>query len=676
MNCKYKMYLVLLTALSFLYPQLALAVDNDNQGAPLKKAQPAYGISERLYRWDAPIDMVYNPTNAIDVPMLKWLENAGNIWERVSGVRFNEISIDSNATDDRTSACNRNSDNRVSILWTTFDEGIPDKANAGPSGCIKNPDTGRLIIEEGNINLGATESLWTAFPLTAANFETDRSLTHELGHLIGFGHSNNPKSNMFAGPYNHLVYPQDDDIRAAQVLYGKTNNFVDRATLSLEWGLPTRLNSELFFSTIIPSNVNYKEPGLYFYDNEDGWDLTKTHSVLTGQSLSKGSYIFNGWTDKFTAEESDKQRVYHALLTDPFGVPIFQTKATEKECINPRTIDSKNWCLIYVTAPTTQIETLGDGLYDFYIILEDKIIYQSNIEIEQTTAINYNQNPVSSIKVFESDKDTEAEFALTATDDSGEGVFATYISAGTHSNSNGRYTIDFGFSGWHELFIDVFDGEPRYGYDEEGERLPIIDGVCCAGTGFQTLSRVLVHTPTDQYPVRSYITDTNFAYIEQPTDSYNDSGKVIRIKDTLNPTGTKIGFSTSTDRWKSNTNPTVISPEDFVNVVTKIVPDSSDIGNNIEFFVVIKTKINNQIKLFYMNEDMSLTQWNGQMARLEPMWEINEPENLSAYRKSWDFEIISGQLNIGEHSFFVGYRNKNTGGAIHANIKGYKVTVE
>jgi len=108
--------LVLFCSISACHIQLVFAVD-DFEDVPVVSMQPAYGISSDLLRWDGPISIALNPTNAIDVPMLKWLENAANIWERVSGIKFNEITTNNNVIDDRTSSCYSNSDKLVSAVW-------------------------------------------------------------------------------------------------------------------------------------------------------------------------------------------------------------------------------------------------------------------------------------------------------------------------------------------------------------------------------------------------------------------------------------------------------------------------------------------------------------------------------------------------------------------------------
>jgi hypothetical protein len=853
-----KYFLLLILSL----PLSIYAIDEENISVS-REIDRAYGITSSLARWDGAIDITYNPTDGLDVPMVKWLENAANQWERVSGIKFNEITTSYNIKKDEGSCPH---DNVVSAVWKVFDEsgGAIAKATAGPRVCGYNVDTGRQSVVDGAINFGDGNGTWQAQSGMASYYETDPSLTHELGHLIGLGHSNHPKSNMFAGPYNYITYPQDDDVRATQVLYGKSNNFVDRATLSIEWGLAARLESAPLVKSF-PQDISYKEPGLYFYDNNDGWrNDREALSVLKEEDLLKGQFLFVGWTDAWTEEESGIEREYTIHLTDIYGISIF-TRTTKKSCQNPRLVEGSSWCLFYLYLPASRsIMTLGDQVYDLYITLDNKIIYDSRIEVDRDSEFDYNENPVSTIKVSSViGSNTSLDFQITATDAESQKMIIKYRPSGIRdlngdqiadtnianlvsSGSSVSNNIDFGLQGWHEFFAEVNDDEQRYGRDEDGKILEIVDGVCCAGTGFQTLSRILVHAPAATYPIRSYIVDTNNVYISPPTKDYISAGPTTKIKD-ASSTSAKISYATTTNnewgdsnllleetygnhnykfysnrlswgeaedfaanaggslmvvnssaendflksslnnlsfvgsatdgggatyvwlggndkaiegewRWQDGTsvplniggitywgngsghgsgsepdnfqnqdclaiglegwptsapgsygskgqwndidcsnklgfivefdkidndsspsgssNPRTFSEDDFINIVTKIDADTYDIGSEIEFFIALKSKSNSGTKLYFINEDRTLSNWNGAIGRLEPVWTMKEADNLPAYRKVWDFEVVQGQMNKGEHTFFVGYRNSDTDGPIHVHPKGFRVIVE
>jgi hypothetical protein len=184
-----------------------------------------------------------------------------------------------------------------------------------------------------------------------------------------------------------------------------------------------------------------------------------------------------------------------------------------------------------------------------------------------------------------------------------------------------------------------------------------------------------VHTPLEDYPIASYIVDTNNVYVDKPTENYLSAGKVIKIKDS-SASNANIWFATASNNdWVSSSNPREFLSDDFINIVTKIDAEEFDIRSEIEFFIAIKSKTNDGVKLFYVNSDRTLSSWNGAVSRLEPVWTMKEADNLPAYRKVWDFEVVQGQMNSGEHTFFVGYRNKDEDGPIHVHSKGFKIVV-
>ncbi len=84
------------------------------------------------------------------------------------------------------------------------------------------------IIYEGYIILNAGDQGQAGTP---QNLEQLQGLiTHEIGHLLGIGHSDVATSIMYANPYHSYLYQQtlrDDDIKILQILYpSRLNNAV------------------------------------------------------------------------------------------------------------------------------------------------------------------------------------------------------------------------------------------------------------------------------------------------------------------------------------------------------------------------------------------------------------------------------------------------------------------
>ena len=630
-----------------IFSSAAYSVEEENDRI-MRNIDRAYGISENLRRWDDAIQIVYNPTDspydsdssltATD-PMLNMLVNAGNVWERVSGITFSPIYENPNIEDDVETSCAQR-DQLVPVNWVEA-EGF--KGRAGPLVCAYNYDKGRFEVTDGRVTLNNSSS-WDTTSLNL-NFDTDRALIHELGHLIGLGHSNQPKSNLYANPYNQLLFPMLDDIRATQVLYGKNNKFVDESSIALEWGVPQRNERNISIYTY-PNQSYYKEPGLYYYNsNEEKWEVERgAQKKLLEEDLQNGYFYFFGWTDKISETDADKESKYTIYLTEESGIPLNMVSKMDK-CGETKIINGRHWCRLYLNFPKPN-KSLETNKYNYYVVKDRQIIFEGSIDIEYSDQY-INHNPLSTIKVYPTNDINKISFNLQANDSASGNIYVKYYPPGRRnldgddywdayikaSVQSGRFVntdIDFEGTGWHEFFAEVNDEEKRYG-DESSD---VVDGVCCAGDGFQTLSRILVHTPLKDYPIASYIVDTNNVYVDKPTENYLSAGKVIKIKDS-SASNANIWFATASNNdWVSSSNPREFLSDDFINIVTKIDAEEFDIRSEIEFFIAIKSKTNDGVKLFYVNSDRTLSSWNGAVSRLEPVWTMKEADNLPAYRKS------------------------------------------
>jgi hypothetical protein len=175
---------------------------------------PALGIDETFGRWIDVVKLGYNPAGAPDAfadaeLFLKLLTESAQRWEKVSGIRF-EILPAGNYVNDR-SKLRAERDGVVSITWVETDERFAGRA--GPLFGSYDDQLKYYPYVDGTITLNSKPTWSGADRLT-------RVLVHEIGHLIGLGHSENPQSLMFANPYNSLQHPTEDDIRAVQTLYG------------------------------------------------------------------------------------------------------------------------------------------------------------------------------------------------------------------------------------------------------------------------------------------------------------------------------------------------------------------------------------------------------------------------------------------------------------------------
>ncbi|HIJ29630.1 MAG TPA: matrixin family metalloprotease, partial [Gammaproteobacteria bacterium] len=169
------------------------------------------GISSDFGRWESGlIRWGYNPTNAPAAysdasNTVAIIQRAMDEWSNVSGLQFEFQETSSSDT----------SDNVVMITWDN-DLSSLTLGQAGPSWSTSNSDyqqRGYPYYADGSFKLNDNITDWDDEKLEA-------TALHELGHLVGLGHSDNPDSVMYANPYNHLRHLRDDDIAAVQVLYG------------------------------------------------------------------------------------------------------------------------------------------------------------------------------------------------------------------------------------------------------------------------------------------------------------------------------------------------------------------------------------------------------------------------------------------------------------------------
>jgi len=175
---------------------------------------PALGIDEPFGRWNNVVKLGYNPAGAPAAfantdQFLSLLTESVQRWEKVSGIKFEILPV-GNYVNDR-SKTQAEWDSVVSITWVRTNESF-----AGRAGPLSGTYDDRLKYHpyvDGTIEL-RSNSNWSD------SNRLIRVLVHEIGHLVGLGHSENPQSLMFANPYNRLQHPTEDDIRAVQTLYG------------------------------------------------------------------------------------------------------------------------------------------------------------------------------------------------------------------------------------------------------------------------------------------------------------------------------------------------------------------------------------------------------------------------------------------------------------------------
>lgn len=184
-------------------------------------------------------------------------------WEGVCNVKFRYGGIS-----DKRYAISDLGDGISVLSWHTFTSDLaPFSAAAG-------------WVQSGNIIVEADVFLNTQAPLPP--YEMGGLLTHEVGHMLGINHSDQPFSVMSAAPYQSFKFQRTlrgDDVKACQSLYGPSQNQkVERifnwAEASYPWfqleGQISQKNNEYTFRHY-PTTGSYmgeKDGSLYVLGNE------------------------------------------------------------------------------------------------------------------------------------------------------------------------------------------------------------------------------------------------------------------------------------------------------------------------------------------------------------------------------------------------------------------------
>lgn len=189
-------------------------------GSPLASWQGPDG-RQYLGRWpDGVVPWFYNPAGAppelADTGRVTGLlREAMRQWEGVCGVRFTFLG-------ETDVPVWKTVPGAVVVGWGGG-RGDGAAAEAGPawsSTPARIEAEGYLPFTDGRVRLARLFAWDGGGGDGYADAMTLAVLTHELGHVIGLGHSEDPWAVMAATPYTNLLYPRADDAAMARLLYG------------------------------------------------------------------------------------------------------------------------------------------------------------------------------------------------------------------------------------------------------------------------------------------------------------------------------------------------------------------------------------------------------------------------------------------------------------------------
>lgn len=481
----------ILVAAGLVIAQSAAAVDHDvYHDERQKEYLPALGIGTTFGRWVDVIDLGYDPVGATgpyadNDHFLGLLVQATQQWEMVSGLRFNILEPGSYPNDRNNRQ--QDADGIVSVKWLASAESFAGRA--GPLFGPYQESIGHFVYNDGTVEINSNS--WQE----QNDAGMVRMLVHEIGHLIGLGHSDNPASVMYANPYNHLHYPREDDIRAVQAMYGPPQE-----------PLPDDLRlTNYMFAPGVPKH--------------SGQAILQ---ILDGNQWSAGPVnVDKNTPDDYWVGLQTPAGITSATITvvDPAGYP-YRIVPMELDCLAYQSCTQKR-----ALVRASVLKTLP-GEWKFYITDGSEVVDEPVLLHELTVPVaaqGYNQPPMAHIQVRPGISPTRAQFSVLASDIEGDNIELRWHIPGPRKDRdfdgftdnelreamNGNVAsewqeIDFRSTGTHTFFVQVNDDAARYEYDVAGGHV--------AGSGFQTLLRVTVKLSATSAPVVDVVSSSVNTY--------------------------------------------------------------------------------------------------------------------------------------------------------------------
>lgn len=450
--------------LALCWAMSASAVEpNANKSEPQRHIAPALGLSESLGRWKDPIKLGYNPLGAHSAfadnsYFIRLLTEAAGRWEKVSGVRFEIVPVGNYSAEGPNSLSEV--DGIVSVFWTDSDQNFLGRA--GPVWGAYSETLGYFPYLDGTIELNSR--------LTHGH-EADilRTLTHELGHLIGLGHSENPLSLMFANPYNEIHYPFEDDIRATQTLYGPPDT-----ALATNVPVPDWIYQD---STEISSlKPLFRDLKLLIGDQELLQGNVIDHTFPGDKYLTQRLVLGNTGSDDLSIETE-------IVIIDPNGY-FYKQLPLQANCKAGYICTFVN----HLIASTLLKQMAGTWRINLYEVNNQKrsLVHTRLFSVESAA---YNKPPAARV-VVQPISETTVNMRVIAVDEEADDIYVTW-----NPDQSPELLVN-GISSWRTVDLAVKHGNSLYiQVNDSSERYNALASSVHAGKGFQTLLRADIKHP-------------------------------------------------------------------------------------------------------------------------------------------------------------------------------------
>jgi hypothetical protein len=365
-------------------------------------------------------------------------------WSGVSGIRFIYLGNSTHRTADDL-------DDGTALVHWVSPAAAGWTARASPTMNVQvDRSLGYRPIVGGYIELNSNDAALT----NAEDSQTIReesfvsAMTHEIGHLIGFGHSDDPTSIMYANPYNDFIHLADDDVRAAQALYGMPASYRG----------PVRLADPA-----LSTNAHFRDSAV---ENDAKQLLARVTDSSAGRVMASvtlaGAYSgFIGFT-----------------LVDSDGLVLEHQQIAEK-------CDPEYTCTL-----RTRIATAADlkrlpGNKTLFLDFDGNYVAANSLRVD--TSFQINRMPAAKFSVSESHVKISDPVKIrleVGPDPEGDEITATWHIPGVGEQSflvdskGGIYqsVVSFDEPGDYRIFVSLNDDVERYGTPDSGTE---------AGEGFR-----------------------------------------------------------------------------------------------------------------------------------------------------------------------------------------------
>lgn len=616
--------------------------------------QPALGITRDFSRWNSTVRLVYDPddapsTYADDTKLLGLLKEATTQWERISGIRFEMTGINRNAADDVDHVDFQ--DGLVRISWTN-QLGATATGAARPDFGTYDPLLGYAPYDDGSIRLNNAGSSLPEWIMLA-------TLVHEIGHLLGLGHSDNPDSVMYANPYNNLLKPRPDDIRALQTMYGPPTPAIEPDEALPEWlytapPAASAADTEFLYK---PNGHTVTGNGAYFVV-DSGPAITAIDDNVSDDGLvllrlSAG------------VSQSDINVPTSVVVVDPSGY-VYLRYALTMRC-------TAGYACVQV-APIGYGSALKSVPGNWKVTIENaggtKSLLKLTLPVTTTKARNF--PPRATLSVAPGGTASGVDFTLAATDPEGDLIQVVWyppnvdVGAGRRnylrSGGSVSRTLNFPAPGTYTFFVEVNDSSSRY---------PGTTAANSAGDGFQTLLRVTLTVSATSLDAMHVVSTgdagasgTANALLTQVARVPTNRQHVTTSDRTASTADFKVGASSDA----GTTTQTTFSGGESVVISGAVLPQAADVGRSADIFVVLRTTTASGDTWSYRNTSGRFVPWNVTIPTLQPAYSV------SSLKSSQAFEVHTGRLIPAQQRIYIGYRVSGTG-TLHYTGQAHNLTV-